>query len=96
MPTKEDLLHCINGIKDQLKTLKLEVQELDEADGERLDSKKSFFKIGDRVKILNPRYGQEDQGVVCKSNAETGWVTVQTKKGKVRRQFFNVVPNREL
>ena len=87
MPTKEDLLHRINEIEDQLKTLKLEVQELDEADGGRFDPKKSFFKIGDSVKILNPRYGQEDQGVVCKSNA---------KKGKVRRQFFNVVPNREL
>ena len=96
MPTKEDLLHRINEIEDQLKTLKLEVQQLDVVDEERFDPKRSFFKIGDSVKILNPRYGQEDQGVVCKSNAETGWVTVQTKKGKVRRQFFNVVPNREL
>ena len=88
MPTKEDLLHRINEIEDQLETLKLEVQELDETGEERPSSTKSFFKIGDRVKILNPRFGQGNQGVVCKSNAETGWVTVQTTKGKVRRQFF--------
>ena len=95
MPTKDDLIQRINEIEEQLRSLKIELQDLYEHEEDNQNQQQSFFKIGDRVKILNPCFHQESQGIVCKANAETGWVTVQTTKGKIRRQFFNIIPNRD-
>ena len=95
MPTKDDLIQRINEIEEQLRSLKIELQDLYEHEEDNQNQQQSFFKIGDRVKILNPRFSQENQGIVCKANAETGWVMVQTTKGKIRRQFFNIVPQRD-
>ena len=95
MPTKDDLIQRINKIEEQLRSLKLELQDLHKHEEDNWNQQQSFFKIGDRVKIVNPRFGQESQGIVCKANTETGWVTVQTTKGKIRRQFFNIIPNRD-
>ena len=95
MPTKDDLIQRINEIEEQLRSLKIELQDLYEHEEYNQNQQQSFFKIDDRVKILNPRFNQENQGTVCKANAETGCVTVQTTKGKIRRQFFNIVPQRD-
>ena len=95
MPTKDDLIQRINEIEEQLRSLKIELQDLHEHEEGNRNQQQSFFQIGDRVKIVNPRFGQESQGTVCKANAETGWVTVQTTKGKIRHQVFNIIPNRD-
>ena len=88
---KEDLLQRISDIEEQLQSLKLEVQELEDQGQESPSPRsKKFYEVGDHVRITNPRFGQDSEGVVCKANFESGWVTVQTTKGKVRRQYFNL------
>ena len=89
--TKEELIQRISEIEDQLRALKIEVQELeDQSQESSVPRSKKFYEVGDRVRINNPKYGQDSEGVVFKANFETGWITIQTTKGKVRRQYFNI------
>ena len=87
--SKEDLIQRITEIEEQLRALKVEVQELEDQDQQAQPAKK-FYEIGDQVVINNPRFGQDREGIVSKANFETGWITIQTTKGKVRRQYFNI------
>ena len=92
--TKEDLIKRIADIEDQLRALRFEVEDWDNQEQESQAPTKKFYTIGDRVQINNPRFGQDKEGVVIRANFETGWVTVQTSKGKVRQQYFNISPLR--
>ena len=89
MKRKSELLKRISEIEQQLRDLKLEVQNFEEDTQERTSTKR-FFEIGDSVIIINPRFGQGSEGIVTKANPNTGWITVQTDRGKVRRQHFNL------
>ena len=92
--TKEDLIKRIAEIEDQLRTLRFEVEDWNHQEQQEQDAQvaaRRFFEIGDKVRIKNPRFGQDDTGTVIKANAETGWVSVQTSKGRVRRQHFNLI-----
>ena len=92
--TKEDLIKKIADIEDQLRALRFEVEDWDhqeQREREVQDATRWFFEIGDKVRIKNPRFGQDDTGVVHKTNEESGWVTVQTAKGRIRRQHFNLI-----
>ena len=91
--SKEEIIKKIAEIEDQLRALRFEVEDWDHRERQEQESQAAaqrFFEIGDRVRISNPRFGQNDIGIVHKANIETGWVTVQTPKGKVRRQHFNL------
>ena len=46
------------------------------------------LQIGDKVKVLNPKKGQEATGTVSKIGAFR--VTIETKKGKVIRAYKNL------
>ena len=91
--SKEEIIKKIAEIEDQLRALRFEVEDWDHQERqeqERQAAAQRFYEVGDRVRINNPRFGQDDIGIVHKANAETGWVTVQTPKGRVRRQHFNL------
>ena len=91
--SKEDLIKRIAEIEDQLRALRFEVEDWEHQENQQQESEASprnFYVIGDRVTINNPRFGQDKEGVVTKANQDTGWVMVQTSKGKVRRQYFNL------
>ena len=70
-------------LEEQLQELKLEVKTNAKKKSDRLE-------VGQRVRILNPRAGQENNGVVCKVNYATKRATVKTNKGKVSRIFSNL------
>ena len=91
--SKEEIIKKIAEIEDQLRALRFEVEDWDHQERqeqERQAAAQRFYEVGDKVRINNPRFGQDDIGIVFKANAETGWVTGQTPKGRVRRQHFNL------
>mmetsp|Transcript_14386 Transcript_14386/g.27031 ORF Transcript_14386/g.27031 Transcript_14386/m.27031 type:complete len:93 (+) Transcript_14386:192-470(+) len=82
---KEELLSKIEKIEKELQKLKLELQEEKPRAEEPRKPKK-----GDLVKILNPKAGQDKIGRIIRIGKETGFVTINTKKGKVVRSERNI------
>jgi predicted nucleic acid-binding Zn-ribbon protein len=85
---EETIQERIEKIEDELKRLKLELAQSKKKISNANDHSREP-KIGDRVRILNPRKGQEKEGIVFLGK-ETNYVSVQTKKGKVVRHQSNI------
>jgi hypothetical protein len=85
----ETVLKKIAALEQELKQLKLEVNKATK-EGEVHTNTKRKPRVGDRVKILNPRKGQEPEGTVSRIGTDTKFVTVETKKGKVIRHLSNI------
>ena len=82
MKTDEEILQQILEIEQLTRKLKIDLEER--------SSKQQTGKlqIGDKVKILNPKKGQEKTGTVSKIGAFR--VTIDTQKGKVIRAVHNL------
>jgi hypothetical protein len=77
----------IEDLEEQLRDLKLELQRESEPPK---STKERTIEIGDEVRILNPRAGQDKKGVVIKINSLTKYVSIRTTKGTVVRTKKNV------
>ena len=79
MPSEVDFLN------KRILELKLEVGSLKSRVKRKKHSatKKGVLKIGDKVEILDPKQGQSHKGIVTKIGTKSGYVIVQTEKGKV-------------
>ena len=82
MKTDEEILQQILEIEQLTRKLRI---DLEERSSQQHTVK---LQIGDKVKILNPKKGQEKNGVVSKIGAFR--VTIDTEKGKVLRAFKNL------
>ena len=82
------LIKRIEEIEEQLRGLKLELEI--EVEPAKKPTKDRAIKVGDEVKILNPRSGQDKEGVVTRINSLTKYVSIQTTKGIVVRTRKNV------
>jgi len=94
--TDDILIEEIADIELRLRELKLQLEE-------RRDRRRNppsgtqraerGLRVGDKVRITNPRPFQEREGTVTKVNPDTDFVTIQgnKKKGKVSRKSKNVI-----
>lgn len=100
--TKEKVVKEITEIEERLAHLRLVVEEnwrpVEIADIEGaysqvpIGERKIELQIGDKVKVLNPKFGQETEGrVINKRNPDTGYVTIQGKR--FRRKIVRVESN---
>lgn len=85
----DEILTKIARIEKELSELKIGLTRR-EIDSRTTGHQLEELKVGDRVKILNPRKGQRDQGTISRIGKETNYVTVDTKTGKVVRHRSNV------
>jgi hypothetical protein len=86
----EDIQARINKIEQELKELKLDLSRKNREAKTRTEEA-GVLEIGRSVRILNPRKGQKTQGTIVRIGKETGFVTIETKKGKVARHKSNIV-----
>ena len=86
------IIQKIEDLEKQLRDLKLKLKKETEPSK---STKDRTIKIGDEVRILNPRAGQDRKGVVTKINSLTKYVSVQTTKGTVVRTRKNVAQEDE-
>ena len=82
MKSNDEIIKQINEIEKLTRNLRIDLEER----SSRQPTGK--LTIGDRVKILNPKKGQEKTGTVSKIGAFR--VTIDTQKGKVIRSFHNL------
>ena len=82
MKTDEEILQQIQEIEQLTRKLRIDLEERSS------QQRTGKLTIGDRVKILNPKKGQEKNGVVSKIGAFR--ITLETKKGKVIRAYKNL------
>ena len=82
MKTDEEILEQILEIEQLTRNLRIDLEERSS------QQRTGKLTIGDRVKILNPKKGQEKIGVVTKIGAFR--ITLETKKGKVIRAVHNL------
>ena len=82
MKSDNEIIKQINEIEKLTRNLRIDVEERSS------QQQTGKLKIGDRVKILNPKKGQEKEGVVSKIGAFR--VTIDTEKGMVLRAFKNL------
>ena len=82
MKTDEEILQQILEIEQLTRKLRI---DLEERSSQQHTGK---LQIGDKVKILNPKKGQEKTGTVSKIGAFR--VTIDTQKGKVIRAVHNL------
>jgi hypothetical protein len=86
MDRNERVIKRIEEIEEQLRSLKLELKK----EAKETPAKDKTIEVGDEVRILNPRSGQDRTGVVTRINSLTKYVSIQTKKGIVVRTRKNV------
>lgn len=87
----EELTTKIEELTLVVKKLEKEIKEQDTIKKEKKKEKKQSgikLRIGDRVKVKNPRNGQPSKGKVCRIGTE--YVTVETSKGKLVRKAYNL------
>ena len=82
MKTDDEMLQQILEIEQLTRKLRI---DLEERSSQQHTGK---LQIGDKVKILNPKKGQEKTGTVSKIGAFR--VTIDTQKGKVIQAFHNL------
>ena len=82
MKTDEEILQQIQEIEQLTRKLRIDLEERSS------QQRTGKLTIGDRVKILNPKKGQETTGTVSKIGAFR--VTIDTEKGKVIRAYKNL------
>ena len=71
MPTKKQLLiQQITELERQLEDLRIELEETE---------KEVALKLGDRVRILNPKSGQPTRGIIHKLHPNSLRATVLTR-----------------
>ena len=91
----EEIVRKIKDLEEQLRQLRIELENEDTP--RRKDKKKSKepLKIGEEVHILNPKKGQGNKGIITKVNTLTGYGTVETvneqnRTEKVVRKIKNL------
>ena len=82
MKTDNEILQQILEIEQLTRKLRIDLEERSS------QQRTGKLQIGDKVKILNPKKGQEKTGTVSKIGAFR--VTIETKKGKVIRAYKNL------
>ncbi len=82
MKTDEEILQQILEIEQLTRKLRIDLEERSS------QQRTGKLQIGDKVKILNPKKGQEKTGTVSKIGAFR--VTIDTQKGKVIRAVHNL------
>jgi putative ribosome biogenesis GTPase RsgA len=85
--SEENINERIKKIESGLQKLKLDLRTRKANEEERKNQKP---RVGDWVRFLNPRQGQEQVGTVTRIGTSTNYVTIDTKKGKVVRQILNI------
>jgi hypothetical protein len=90
MSNNDRIIQQIEAIEQQLRVLKLEVA----GTGTKKQKKKKLV-LGQTVRILNPKQGQETKGVIVKINYSTRRATVETEKGRLWRIFSNLKPEQD-
>ena len=93
----EEIVRKIKDLEEQLRQLRIELENEDSPRKQRKDKKKSNepLKIGEEVHILNPKKGQGNKGIITKVNTLTGYGTVETvneqnRTEKVVRKIKNL------
>jgi len=69
---KQRLLRKIDDLEQELSNLKLELAE-------EIEREKRVFKVGDKVRILNPKKGQPSRGSILKLHPNSQRATVLTR-----------------
>ncbi len=82
MKTDGEILQQILEIEQLTRKLRIDLEERSS------QQRTGKLQIGDKVKILNPKKGQEKTGTVSKIGAFR--VTIDTQKGKVIRAVHNL------
>ena len=82
MRSDDEIVQQIEQIEQQLKQLRIDLNERKRSQGKRK------LKVGDSVIILNPNPNQEKEGIVSKIN--TFRVTVKTSHGNISRAPKNL------
>ncbi len=82
MKTDDEILQQILEIEQLTRKLRIDLEERSS------QQRTGKLQIGEKVKILNPKKGQEKNGVVSKIG--TFRITIDTEKGKVLRAFKNL------
>ena len=93
MKTDKEIIEEIERIEEQLKALRISIAEKGEARNLEAKAKPDpTFKIGDRVQVKNPNFGQESVGKVVKTNPKSGFVTIAGKRfgRRIRRLEKNL------
>ena len=78
MNNQDDLIAKIRALEEDLRELRIELEE-SRTRSERVAQ--GQIKVGDRVRIRNPRKGQPETGVIHKVNQDTERVTIKVNKG---------------
>ena len=78
MNNQEDLIAKIRVLEESLRDLRI---ELEESRSVARQVAQEQIKVGNRVRIRNPKKGQPKTGVVHKINRETERVTIKVAKG---------------
>ena len=82
MRSDDEIVQQIEEIEQQLKQLRIDLNERKRSQGRRK------LKVGDSVIILNPNPNQEKEGIVSKIN--TFRITIQTSHGNISRAPKNL------
>lgn len=79
----EQLVQRIASIENQLRSLRLELEERPQQQDTARQNEQGPLQIGDKVRIKNPKRSQPSEGILTKIHLRTrrGTVTAQTKKG---------------
>lgn len=68
----EYIVKAIESIEKQLRDLKLEVLALREKEKSQ-EERPEYFQIGERVAIINPSFGQPNEGEIIRHNGDSGF-----------------------
>ena len=81
--TDEQLIQRIASIENQLRSLRLELEDRPQRQDTAEQDNKGPLQIGDKVRIKNPKRSQPSEGILTKLHPRTrrGTVTAVTKKG---------------
>lgn len=79
----EDLIQRITTIEQQLRELRIELEESSQQQESPDQDIKGTLQLGDRVRIKNPKRSQPSVGILTKIHQRTrrGTVTSKNKKG---------------
>ena len=84
----EDIVKEIKLLENRLKALRVSLKRKKERREET--SEVSGFRVGDRVRVRNPKDGQEAEGFILKINLDSGYHTVVTRTQSIKRIAKNL------
>ena len=84
----EDIVKEIILLEERLKALRVSLKRKKERKEET--SEVSGFRVEERVRIGNPRSGQEAEGFILKINLDSGYHTIVTRTQSIKRIAKNL------